>query len=83
MVLINNAASRFTDDLNAIGAALERASPSTFRHVRRDRRPSCRWLTDSRGAIVNNVSTMAWLPCRLTRVYAILKAGRFQPDKTT
>src|SRR5246127_4384949 len=75
-VLINNAGVAPYDDLSD-PAALEQALAVNLLGTYRVTRAFLPLITKSRGAIVNNVSTMAFAPLPLTPAYSISKAGAF------
>ena len=75
-VLINNAGVAPYDDLSD-PAALEAALAVNLLGTYRVTRAFLPLLTKSRGAIVNNVSTMAFAPLPLTPAYSISKAAAF------
>jgi NAD(P)-dependent dehydrogenase (short-subunit alcohol dehydrogenase family) len=75
-VLINNAGVAPYDDLSD-PAALEQALAVNLLGTYRVTRAFLPLLTKSRGAIVNNVSTMAFAPLPLTPAYSISKAAAF------
>src|ERR1700756_3515861 len=75
-VLINNAGVAPYDDLSD-PAALEQALAVNLLGTYRVTRAFLPLVTKSRGAIVNNVSTMAFAPLPLTPAYSISKAGAF------
>jgi NAD(P)-dependent dehydrogenase (short-subunit alcohol dehydrogenase family) len=75
-ILINNAGIALFDDLTDPGALEQHLAVNLFGTYRVIQAflPA---LTRSRGAIVNNVSTMALAPMPLTPAYAISKAAAF------
>jgi NAD(P)-dependent dehydrogenase (short-subunit alcohol dehydrogenase family) len=75
-ILINNAGIALFDDLTDRGALEQHLAVNLFGTYRVIQAflPA---LTRSRGAIVNNVSTMALAPMPLTPAYAISKAAAF------
>src|SRR5258707_58077 len=75
-VLINNAGVAPYDDLSD-PAALEQALAVNLLGTYQVTRAFLPHLTRSRGAIVNNVSTMAFAPLPLTPAYSISKAAAF------
>jgi NAD(P)-dependent dehydrogenase (short-subunit alcohol dehydrogenase family) len=75
-VLINNAGIALFDDLND-RALLERHLAVNFFGTYGVTQAFLPLLVQSRGAIVNNVSTMALAPLPLTPAYAISKAAAF------
>jgi NAD(P)-dependent dehydrogenase (short-subunit alcohol dehydrogenase family) len=75
-ILINNAGIALFDDLSD-RAALERHLAVNFYGTYGVTQAFLPLLTQSRGAIVNNVSTMAVAPMPLTPAYAISKAAAF------
>ena len=75
-VLINNAGIALYDDLSD-RAALERHLAVNLFGTYSVTQAFLPLLTRSRGAIVNNVSTMAFAPLPLTPAYAISKAAAF------
>jgi NAD(P)-dependent dehydrogenase (short-subunit alcohol dehydrogenase family) len=75
-VLINNAGVAPYDDLSD-PAALEAALAVNLLGTYRVTRAFLPLLTKSRGAVVNNVSTMAFAPLPLTPAYSISKAAAF------
>jgi NAD(P)-dependent dehydrogenase (short-subunit alcohol dehydrogenase family) len=75
-ILINNAGIALFDDLSD-RAALEQHLAVNFYGTYSVTRAFLPLLTRSRGAIVNNVSTMAVAPLPLTPAYAISKAAAF------
>jgi NAD(P)-dependent dehydrogenase (short-subunit alcohol dehydrogenase family) len=75
-VLINNAGDAPYDDLSD-PAALEAALAVNLLGTYRVTRAFLPQLTRSCGAIVNNVSTMAFAPLPLTPAYSISKAAAF------
>jgi NAD(P)-dependent dehydrogenase (short-subunit alcohol dehydrogenase family) len=75
-ILINNAGIALFDDLSD-RAALERHLAVNLYGTYGVTQAFLPLLTQSRGAIVNNVSTMALAPLPLTPAYAISKAAAF------
>ena len=75
-VLVNNAGVAPYDDLSD-RAALEQALAVNLLGTYQVTRAFLPLLTRSRGAIVNNVSTMAFAPLPLTPAYSISKAAAF------
>jgi NAD(P)-dependent dehydrogenase (short-subunit alcohol dehydrogenase family) len=75
-ILINNAGIALFDDLSD-RAALEQHLAVNFYGTYGVTQAFLPLLTGSRGAIVNNVSTMAVAPLPLTPAYAISKAAAF------
>src|SRR5450755_1732001 len=75
-VLINNAGVALYDDLSD-GAALEQSLAVNLFGPWGVTQAFLPLLTESRGAIVNNVSLMALAPLPLTPAYAISKAAAF------
>lgn len=75
-VLINNAGVAPYDDLSD-AAALEQALAVNLLGTHRVTRAFLPLLVKSRGAIVNNVSTMAFAPLPLTPAYSVSKAAAF------
>jgi NAD(P)-dependent dehydrogenase (short-subunit alcohol dehydrogenase family) len=75
-ILINNAGVALYDDLTD-RAAVEQSLAVNFFGPYAVTRAFLPLLTQSRGAIVNNVSTMAFAPLPLTPAYAISKAAAF------
>jgi NAD(P)-dependent dehydrogenase (short-subunit alcohol dehydrogenase family) len=75
-VLINNAGIALYDDLSD-RAALEQSLAVNLFGTYGVTKAFLPLLTDSRGAVVNNVSTMALAPLPLTPAYAISKAAAF------
>jgi NAD(P)-dependent dehydrogenase (short-subunit alcohol dehydrogenase family) len=75
-VLINNAGVALYDDLSD-RAALEQSLAVNLFGMWGVTQAFLPLLTESRGAIVNNVSTMALAPLPLTPAYAVSKAAAF------
>ena len=75
-VLINNAGVAPYDDLSD-ASALEQALAVNLLGTHRVTRAFLPLLVKSRGAIVNNVSTMAFAPLPLTPAYSVSKAAAF------
>ena len=75
-VLINNAGVAPYDDLSD-AAALEQALAVNLLGTHRVTRAFLPVLIKSRGAVVNNVSTMAFAPLPLTPAYSVSKAATF------
>jgi len=75
-VLINNAGVAPYDDLSD-AAALEQALAVNLLGTHRVTRAFLPLLIKSRGAVVNNVSTMAFAPLPLTPAYSVSKAATF------
>jgi NAD(P)-dependent dehydrogenase (short-subunit alcohol dehydrogenase family) len=75
-ILINNAGVALYDDLTD-RAAVEQSLAVNFFGPYAVTRAFLPLLTASRGAVVNNVSTMALAPLPLTPAYAISKAAAF------
>jgi NAD(P)-dependent dehydrogenase (short-subunit alcohol dehydrogenase family) len=75
-VLINNAGVALYDDLSD-RAALEQSLAVNLFGPWGVTQAFLPFLTESRGAIVNNVSTMALAPLPLTPAYAVSKAAAF------
>ena len=75
-ILINNAGVALYDDLTD-PAAIEQSLAVNFFGPYRVTQAFLPLLTRSRGAIVNNVSTMALAPFPITPAYAISKAALF------
>jgi NAD(P)-dependent dehydrogenase (short-subunit alcohol dehydrogenase family) len=75
-VLINNAGVALYDDLSD-RAALDQSLAVNLFGPWGVTQAFLRLLTESRGAIVNNVSTMALAPLPLTPAYAVSKAAAF------
>jgi NAD(P)-dependent dehydrogenase (short-subunit alcohol dehydrogenase family) len=75
-VLINNAGVAPYDDLSD-AAALEQALAVNLLGTHRVTRAFVPLLAKSQGAIVNNVSTMAFAPLPLTPAYSVSKAAAF------
>jgi NAD(P)-dependent dehydrogenase (short-subunit alcohol dehydrogenase family) len=75
-ILINNAGVAPYDDLSD-AAALERALAVNLLGTHRVTRAFLPLLTRAHGAVVNNVSTMAFAPLPLTPAYSASKAAAF------
>jgi NAD(P)-dependent dehydrogenase (short-subunit alcohol dehydrogenase family) len=75
-VLINNAGVAPYDDLSD-AAALDQALAVNLLGTHRVTRAFLPLLIKSRGAVVNNVSTMAFAPLPLTPAYSVSKAATF------
>ena len=75
-VLINNAGVAPYDDLSD-AAALDQALAVNLLGTHRVTRAFLPVLIKSRGAVVNNVSTMAFAPLPLTPAYSVSKAATF------
>ncbi len=75
-VLINNAGVAPYDDLSD-AAALEQALAVNLLGTHRVTRAFLPLLIESRGSVVNNVSTMAFAPLPLTPAYSVSKAATF------
>lgn len=75
-VLINNAGVAPYDDLSD-ATALEQALAVNLLGTHRVTRAFLPLLIKSRGAVVNNVSTMAFAPLPLTPAYSVSKAATF------